>query len=431
MKFFNIRTPWQRTLLTIILLLVFYFALSYIAHMLCTIDYYSTIEYFRYFYLASAGITGFLYILLKGIRSWRKNLVSAIQIVLIFSALPYILFNFLFPPLDAVVFLTFPGIILFVFVTILPEFFGFFGFAFLKRRKSVPTIAFWVLAAALFFEMHPLRTSWRFDFDAQVIHRIYNPEDNQPFCTNNRETEIKRSVQTILDLEARSENSPSGNTVHVRFNIPNLEYRPDMLKPDQEWQWGPYKYWDDANHPAFIKKIVTIDTTVDSDDDGLTDFKEIILLSDAYNKDTDGDGVQDGIDSDPLNPMIESEIGELNAAIIEYWISTWYTDEEEPWLCEVNNYFHKGRGEVANFGNHILIINGDHSRLWYRMFNGVFPFGVFHYHIPNIHIGRQLLDIFGIIAIVDVSCYAGAYMYVLVKWQNKWQVIAGRLLWIS
>ena len=42
----------------------------------------------------------------------------------------------------------------------------------------------------------------------------------------------------------------------------------------------------------------------DRDNDGLTDIEEVELGTDPDNPDTDGDGVSDKNDSDPLNPNV-------------------------------------------------------------------------------------------------------------------------------
>ena len=40
------------------------------------------------------------------------------------------------------------------------------------------------------------------------------------------------------------------------------------------------------------------------DDDGINDGDEILANTDPHNPDTDGDGVDDGLDTDPLDPTI-------------------------------------------------------------------------------------------------------------------------------
>ena len=409
-----------------IILFIFYLVVCWLGRELHTWHY-------PYFFTLStwaamvALLSCLLYFIIDGIikKSRARAILPTIQIFLFFSALTYI-FNFPLVDINAEFYLSTFGIILFYCIMILPEILGFVGVVSLRKNRKLLGIVFLLLAIAVGIEIFPIRSVFRFDLD-EVFHRIHDEEYMKPFCTNNREFEFKRSFETIRKLILYSENSPSEKLRNVKLNIPNLELRPGMLKLGTDWEWMPYQYLDDARYPAFIEKTVQLDTILDSDKDGLSDFKEMQLLSDAYNKDTDGDGVIDGEDSDPLNPLIESEIAYLNTAIIEYWVSDlWYADRKNPYFCEVINWFYEGGGEIANFHKHVLLISGDHRFLWYGVFEQLYEYGP-----PDIKIGRPLFDFTQRIAVVDISCSSAGGLLFLLKWYGKWKVIAWRGIWIS
>ncbi len=416
----------RKILYTFIILFIFYSVVTLVGMELYERNYPNFFSLSTWAVIV-AILTCLLYFIIDGIikKSKGNAILPSIQVFLFFSALPYII-DFPIRVSNAQFYLSIFGMILFYFIMILPEIFGFAGVVYLRKKSKLPGIIFLALAILIGIEIFPIRSVFRFD-STEVIYRINDPEYMKPFCTDDREFEFKRSIETIENLVLYSQDLPDENLRTVKLNIPNLELRPDMLKLGTDWEWMPYQYWDDFDNPAFIEKIVKLDMVLDSDEDGLSDFREAKLLSDAYNKETDNDGVTDGKDSDPLNPLIESEIAPLNAAIIEYWMSDlWYADGENSYFCEVINWFYEGRGEIANFNKHVLLIAGDHRFLWYRIFEPQHDLGP-----PDIKIGRPLFDYTGRIAVVDISCSSAGGLLFLLKWHGKWKVIAWRGIWIS
>ncbi len=379
-------------------------------------------------HIITALLVCLLYFLISEVKqkSGRRSILPAIQIYLIFSTIPYVLSNLSLPFFNAQFHLSISSIILLYCISIFPELFAFVGIICLRKNYRLLNIVLISIAIGSAIEIYPIRTAFRFDSAEHVIQRLHDAEHMKPFCTNDRKFEIKRSIGTIKQLIILSKNSSNEHLRKITLKFPNLKTKPDMLKLGADWQWMPYEYWDDNRNPAFIEKVFNLDTILDSDGDGLSDFREAVLLTDAYNIDTDDDGIFDKKDSDPLNPFIESEIAHMNAAIIEYWMADlWCADEEDPFFCDVINHFYSGKGEIANFSKHVLLMSGDHRCLWYLIFEDLYRYGP-----PDIQIGRPLFDFTRRIVVVDITCSSGGGMLLLIKRNGKWQVIAWRGMWI-
>ena len=67
-------------------------------------------------------------------------------------------------------------------------------------------------------------------------------------------------------------------------------------------------YYEYGGKRSVASNVVVLrNAGIDSDGDGLTDVQEIVLGTDPYRRDTDGDGVWDGIDFAPLNSLVSAD----------------------------------------------------------------------------------------------------------------------------
>lgn len=379
-------------------------------------------------FLIIAALTGVIYLLLtrkiKGIR--KRAVIPAIQVFLVFSALPYLVLLY---PNDAwrgkIVLGGIWGVLIFYLGVILPEMIGFLGLLFLRKKVKILGIIIITIAFLAGFEILPIRRTFLF-YHTWPTTSLY--KELKPFGKTDRESEFKRSLSTIEDLAASSKSFPSESLVTITLYMPDLEKNPDILKLNTKR--SDWKYIVSQ----FEKKVFRLNVKLDSDGDGLSDFREAELLSDAYNKDTDGDCINDREDSDPLNPYEESDVGEIKAAVLGFYVDSF------PFYLIENN-FYAGRGEFGNFDKHVIILNYKQLRLWDCIFAKQHvskyspissePGGSDLYYITFL---KYSFAIFRKINIVLVTWEYGSYghglLYLMVKWRGEWQVWGGRMLWI-
>lgn len=377
--------------------------------------------------LIIAIFTGiFRHIIARVIRkSKHESLISTFQFFLFFSALPYLVL--FYPNNEWKGYISLGGTfgrLIFYFGVILPEIVGFLGFVFLRKKVKILGIIIIAIAFLAGIEILPIRRTFLF-YETWPTASLY--KELKPFGKLDREFEFKRSLRTIEDLVVKSNSYPSESLVTITLYMPDLEKNPNILRLNTE-----RLDWKDLLS-QFEKKVFRLNVKLDSDGDGLSDFREAELLSDAHNSDTDGDGINDREDSDPLNPYEESDFGEIKAAVLGFYVDSF------PFYLIENN-FHDGRGEFGNFDKHVIILNYKQLRLWDDIFakqhiSKYSPIyrGPGGSDLPYIAFLEYSFDIFRRISIVLVRLDHGidsdGVLYLLIKWRGEWRVMGGRVLW--
>jgi hypothetical protein len=316
------------------------------------------------------------------------------------------------------------GRLFFYFGVILPEIIGFLGFAFLRKKVRILGIVIVVIAFLAGIEILPIRRTFLF-YDIWSTISFY--KELKPFGKLDREFEFKRSLKIIEDLAVKSKSYPSESLVTITLYMPDLERNPDILRLKTE-----RSDWKDLVS-QFEKRVFRLNVKLDSDGDGLSDFREAELLSDAHNSDTDGDGINDKDDSDPLNPYEESDVGEIKSAVLGFYVDSF------PFYLIENN-FYDGRGEFGNFDKHVIILSDKQLRLRDFIFAKqhisnytIILIGPGDSDLPYIAFLGYSFDIFRRISIVLVRLNYGidsdGLLYLLIKWRGEWRVCGGRMLW--
>jgi hypothetical protein len=215
---------------------------------------------------------------------------------------------------------------------------------------------------------------------------------------------------------------------------------------DQKWFSEYITFWSFDYHPEFFSRFFTQETIqinlrTDSDNDGLGDFYEAMLLCDANNPDTDNDGIGDSEDSDPRHYYRESIYGYINAAAISFDRSitntpildndTVFTYKQELPFHFINNEFPDGEGDIANFDGHVVILNRPYRNFWHIIFDGGFSNNDICYFIE-----QHTLSTFRLFAVVRISidwCHGGVEAVRLItKWRSNWYALAENIItvWI-
>jgi len=377
--------------------------------------------------LIIAIFTGiFRHIIARVIRkSKHESLISTFQFILFFSALPYLALSYPnnwwsgYISLGGTL-----GRLIFYFGIILPEIVGFFGFVFIRKKVKILGIIIVVIAFLAGIEILPIRRTFLF-YHTWPTTSLY--KELKPFGKTDRESEFKRSLSTIEDLAISSDSFPSESLKSITIYMPDLERNPDILRLNTK-----RSDWKDIVS-QFEKKVFRLNVKLDSDGDGLSDFREAELLSDAYNKDTDGDRINDRDDSDPLNPYEESDVGEIKSAVLGFYVDSF------PFYLIENN-FYDGRGEFGNFDKHVIILDDKQLRLWDCIFAkqhvskySPISSGPGGAVLPYITFLEYSFDIFRKINIVLLMLNYGidsdGFLYLLIKWRGEWRVWGGRMLW--
>jgi hypothetical protein len=384
---------------------------------------------------AVAGLTGILHFTISRVlgRSWRNAVITSIQIFALFSVVPYVVFlSFsVSDPFWTRILLGPTGTVILFLSTVLPELLWFIALAYLKRKSYVLTIAFALAAMMATFEIWPARASFLFSEAEAMSPRFRDPAIMKPFGKRDRETELRRSLETLDHLAMTSVTLPGDRLTPTVFGFPLFDEYPDILKLDTSETEETYYQSRRDPFSGFEQMEVSLDTTLDSDGDGLSDFLEAELLSNPHLEDSDGDGTPDAKDSDPLNPLVVSNYAGINAAILEY-ITKRYS-----WpLLVVENRFYKGRGEIANFDGHVLLLEWNQARKWSNIFSwqlygmvdiqtrGIPP------EPPYVRIGRILVTPSSRVAVAEVIYEDAGLVYFLVRPRSRWQVAGETVKWM-
>lgn len=388
-----------------------------------------SISYSQYF-LISAIFLGIIHFIIAriAIKSWKRAIIPSIQLFLITNILPYI-------PLpggwNPAFFVGTIGAILCYIIILLPEIWIFIGITALRKNKILG-IASVIIATIIALEVVPVRMVFWLDESAGFLMRKADQQRMRPYGKIDREYEFKRSLQTLQNLAIASENFSSENKDTTIIYIPDLDDKPNFLKLDTVHYSGQYYKWE-YFFSNFKPETLLIDIAIDTDGDGLSDFREAELLSDAYNKDTDEDGLEDKEDSDPLNSYKESSCADIYAAVLDHWskyhIFPFYI---------VDGYFYNGRGEIGNFTKQVLVLHFDQVGKWNMIFGEQYltDYGQRSYYGQYVGFSKYQFDLFGIIAAIGVTQHHGIWsdssglQLLLVKWRGQWQIIAAHLLWI-
>jgi|GEM_PF-1932198 len=91
--------------------------------------------------------------------------------------------------------------------------------------------------------------------------------------------------------------------VQARAEMTNTWWEPLAVVPGED----AWTSWSDTNAPAFehrFYRVTRLDPAGDFDGDGLSNGNELAIGSDPTNPDTDGDGLLDGDDPNPLDPNV-------------------------------------------------------------------------------------------------------------------------------
>ncbi|MGB3340037.1 MAG: hypothetical protein WBB37_00960 [bacterium] len=372
------------------------------------------------------------FLLLSGVneKSYSDLIIPTLRVFIILSAVPY-MYNCFISTWS----LFLIGSISFLLIIILPEILAFIGLLLIEKPLKILGYICVILAILTAIEILPIRMLYIFDADMEFMH----PTDLgsiMSFGKTDRESEFLRSLQTIKQLSLRSQNMKPDRLKKVIIEEPDLTEFPDVLRLDTlylpPWHMGSDGYWQNMEM-VFEKKEYLIDVKLDTDGDGLSDWNEIELLCDAYSKDTDGDGIDDGIDTDPLNPIVVSDYADINTAILLQLSQ----DTVTKIIYLIDNEFDNGHGEFSNCDEHIIILHPDQISKWNIIFGEQYTahqqrsfFGQridFSKHVMSC---AHRFAIVGIVQFHGVWADSSGILFLLMKWQGKWRIIAGRVLWI-
>lgn len=180
-----------------------------------------------------------------------------------------------------------------------------------------------------------------------------------------------------------------------------------------------------------ITAIDLMSLKTDSDNDGLTDIEEEVLFTDCNNPDTDGDGVKDLDDINPLRKPVENptDTMKIRQAVLNEYILTGKANRKDGLLLIVASE----SGETQCFENlapRVLSFNGSEYRLYEKRFlseKGYF----FKILFESITFSRDKRS-----AEVEFSYHfaplaAAGYKVRLRKIDNEWVVISVIQTWIS
>jgi hypothetical protein len=402
-----------------LLIFIFFIALQFLlffaSYLLMHIDI--EINVFDILIMA-AFLPAALYVTISLLRKQPKarTIFNAAQMFAFLSLLPYITALFF----DGRGNLTGGKIwnLLFHFGCILPEVVAFIAFGILKRNRVAGYI---VLAITLFaaIEILPIRRTLFVPLGIGMF------EDIQEYGDGDLEFEFSRSIEIIKQLAEKSEKKPKANLFEAIIYLRRSDDAPDLP------EIYPYGFGD------YERRQFLVDITIDSDNDGLGDFREAELLSDAFNKDTDGDGIADGEDTDPLNEYRASQYGEVKSAIIRE------LGNDQPFYF-VHNGFNRGLGEFENFDGHVILLNNEQETRWHITFGSQHRNNRYYEHNKSDHpwdfeiniesygFGGYKFDLLRRVALVDLDMGfgGGGWMILLIKWRGKWHAIREFNLWI-
>jgi len=386
-----------------------------------------------YFQLFTLAVTSLFFFLLAGEmkKSYRGLVTPALMLFVVLSALSYII---------PVVFKTplyYTGNTLFVIMLISPEIFAFIGLLITHKRIRILRYALFIIAIVLVVDIVPPRMTYVFDATPEWLMMLSEQNNVMPFGKEDREHEFSRSFEIIENLSVKSAETQSDNLQNIVIYLPNLAKYPDILKIDTlddailRAQWLDMR-WPNIE-PVFRRKEYLLDVRFDSDGDGLSDFKEAEMLSDAYAVDTDGDGIHDNDDTDPLNDLIVTDYAEIKALVLNELSGV--SDSGIVYL--VDNGFYNGHGEFANCGKHIVILHPDQINKWNIIFGEQYTEGLQRSLFgQRLCFGNNALSISRHIAVVGVIEYHGVWadssglIFFLFKWGGNWRIISGRCIWI-
>lgn len=368
-------------------------------------------------------------------KSGKNSFIHSIQVFLVFAAIPYVIFLM---PGWGIHFFGPVARVPFSLICILPEVCAFIGLVFISKHYKKAGSILIAIAVMLTIEVFPLRGMFLYDADFELPVPS-DPDNMIPFGKEDREFEFKRSLKIIEDLSTKSVRALSVNLQNIVIYLPNLDEYPNILKIDTLDDPILRAQWLDMNWPdigsAFRRKEYLLDVQLDSDGDGLSDFQEAEILSDAYNADTDGDGIKDGEDTDPLNQLIESNIGDVKSALLQYL--RMHPDLSTSFL--IDNEFYHGRGEFSNIDKHVILLSADQINKWNVIFGEQYLYadGIQRsYFGQRLIFGKCIMDLCGRVAAIGVIQKHGVwvdssgFVFLLAKFSGKWHLVAGRLLWI-
>jgi hypothetical protein len=324
-------------------------------------------------------------------------------------------------------------------IAALPEIIGILALFLMKRKRIIAGGILMLFMIIILIELFPLRLKFIHIHPDDMVSCMFTEryeKFGKTFGNPDKEAEFTRSLHTIEHLVTSVKKDQSKSYQTVIMNIPDLHTNPTVLslKWCTEHLYG-FPILSEINFDTLV-----LDVNMDSDGDGLTDFLEAALLSDARDEDTDDDGFIDGRDSDPLNPYKDTKYAHVNAAILEYLtkkrleasrvytlgLSGPYYEKKTPHLWLIINDFWEGHGEIGNFKEHVLILEKAHFYLWTRIFT--FYEGQFYW------IRRHSYSILGQYAIVQLSTMSdaggGDYLVLLMKWKGQWSVVGWQYMYV-
>lgn len=381
---------------------------------------------FSCYFICSAILFGVIYLLIISIwnKPWRANIRSAIQVALVANLAPYISWGWFSPQFENSVMALTCYLVIF-----LPEILGFTGLVLLKKHRIVSGILL-AIGIIIAVEVVPIRMFFWLDESVGYLMSQADRAKMKRYDNLDRQSEFKRSLRIIDNLGEMSKSIQSRHKARVVIFRPNFVEKPYFLSVDTVG----FAYWE-VFGPDSAKTVthqtVLIDTTLDSDRDGLSDFREAEMLSDAYDPDTDGDGFNDAEDSDPLNPYHESKYAAVYAGILDF-MSAYFTF---PFFI-INGNFYEGRGEIGNFTKHVIVLHPNQVDAWNVIFGEQYTeYGQRSLFGQYISFSKYRFDLLGELAVVGFIRHHGiwadssGFLYLLVKWKGRWKVIGMHQLW--
>jgi hypothetical protein len=382
------------------------------------------------FVIMLALFPAFIYLLVSRLRRrrGRRIIFTSLQIFAFFAILPYLLTffaevwgrSFLSNAYGPLIKMAIP------LGAMLPELLAFIAFGLLKRYRMAGII-FIAVSVLIAIEIVPVRRAFTHEGSISDAEKFGAEEIS-------REDEFRRSIQTIKELTAKSKLHSEENLKRVLiFNPFGLEERDESNNlPSYDWR-REYK-----------KEEYFVSMEIDSDEDGLPDFTEAEFLCDAYIPDTDGDGIKDGEDTDPLHPYIASALGLIKSDIL-------CAMEDTSSFYLVDEAFYGKKGGFGNFGEHVILINFKDIEMWDMIFG--FQHRVRFPEAYSIRKKREdeeypgsymsafqyvgyKIDPFKRVAVVDFWVrFSGTsghgYRLLLVNWHGRWHEVTWKLQCIA